>query len=997
MSQKDESGSKKPENLQKVTLEFETATLNSTDPLNPSNTELSSTSKLPHTFTATQTSAHASPTLPTVVLPRSSEIPLASLPVNSSGPSSPGLTPRSPGSPARLPHHPQSSVSFSEQGLPRPSGSSLQVQSPSYNIEDSNIYRGSYGVHSSSEIFATPSPSGGLAPHLAVSPLVRSRANSRTRSSGRITPAHSTVSLFSHEDSPLSPYRRRRKYRHSRLASQNDDTSSDDSSNSSSDDDDDNDNDDEDLDSSGEVSSTGSDYSQKDSNEPAIKRKKKSRKARKKKKKKKGNPQSYLERMLFGGGIGGDGMPVVRSGFGLEEFRDGFFDAIYSPISFIEKLAYESVSQESEAMAIAEKSPSLYTSAISSLRMVVYSMMSPHNGVKLFKAFITYFVAYILCVIGPVGRWLGHYRLFFPLACVLHQAAHSSGSQIEIFIQCAGGIALGLGVGSLSYFVSTSTQSAQSGYGGLQAVSVVFMTFLVAWVRASFIRLYHGMIAFHMAHLFMAVVNVSEIRDWYRVRLFAVPYGLGVALTLVLNLLIVPDFFHNEAFTSFLDAIEQCRVTILAISQADPEALAKEVEVLNKTSNDMSIVFREMLNEITISTVNNKQAIQLRNAIQMFIGRIRVVPCPTYLYGPLLSEDEYGTLTGSDDAHYRSRVAGSSIRRSHIFIRDTFQEPTSSILQVVLKSLDNLDKFLKYLKYPLPRYKNSNNLHYSELMTSQADLRNCQYALDMLSESLLQKASNEGVNVEWRATPVVNVLVYVHYLYDMSRSLGHVIDELVDAAGTKRKWHIAFPNYPFSRALKTNTRQTTHDRGGQSAFYFYHTKADIEQVFEQLHEISVAHRRASVLASEEELTPADARKKRRENERNNAASDEQHKLRYRLWRLVHRLQGYESRYAIRTSIIVTSLCIPGWIHHSRDWFNNYNLWTAPFIAVVIMHPRVGGNLHDLFVRTACAILGVVWAGISFRAHYGNPYVLCVMCAVFSKYITANILIPFFFS
>lgn len=64
----------------------------------------------------------------------------------------------------------------------------------------------------------------------------------------------------------------------------------------------------------------------------------------------------------------------------------------------------------------------------------------------------------------------------------------------------------------------------------------------------------------------------------------------------------------------------------------------------------------------------------------------------------------------------------------------------------------------------------------------------------------------------------------------------------------------------LSRALKTNTRQTTHDRGGQSAFYFYHTKADIEQVFEQLHEISVAHRRASVLASEEELTPADARK-----------------------------------------------------------------------------------------------------------------------------------------
>lgn len=687
--------------------------------------------------------------------------------------------------------------------------------------------------------------------------------------------------------------------------------------------------------------------------------------------------------MLFGGGgISGDGMPAVRSGFGLEEFRDGFFDAIYSPISFIEKLAYESVTQESEVMALTEKTSSIYSSLISSLTGVVHNLISAANLVKLFKAFIAYFVAYILCVIGPVGEWFGHYRLFLPLACILHQAGHSSGSQIEILVQCAGGMALGLGVGALGDYVSTSTQAAQAGYGGLQAVSVVLLTFVAAWIRASYIRLYHGMIAFHMAHLFMAVVNVSEVQDWYRARQFAVPYSLGVALTLVFNLIIVPDFFHGEIFSSFTGALEQCKSTIVAISHAEPDALAREVENVNRISNEVSMTFREMLNEITISTVSNSQAIQLRNALQMFIGRIRVVPCPTYLYGPLLSDEEYSTLTGSDDAHYRTLATGTTIRKSHVFIRDTFQEPTSAIIQSVLQSIDTIAEVLQYLKYPLSQSSNATK-YYSDLAAAQDNLKNCQYALDMLSDSLLLRAEQQGVNVEWRATPVVNVLVYVHYLYDMSRSLGHVMEELGSVAGSRRSWKISFLNYPFLRALKINTRQTTHDRGGQSAFYFYHTKSDIEKVFEQLHEIN-SYRRETKQHKKHSSEGSVRHEVSNSSTPHAGELDNRNKLRYKLWKIAHRLQGYESRFAVRTSITVTTLCIPGWIRSSSGWYNNYNLWIAPFIAVLMMHPRVGGNFHDLIIRTTFAILGVVWGGISFRARYGNPYVMCIMCAVFSK-------------
>ena len=47
-----------------------------------------------------------------------------------------------------------------------------------------------------------------------------------------------------------------------------------------------------------------------------------------------------------------------------------------------------------------------------------------------------------------------------------------------------------------------------------------------------------------------------------------------------------------------------------------------------------------------------------------------------------------------------------------------------------------------------------------------------------------------------------------------------------------------------------------------------------------------------------------------------------------------------------------------------------------------MHPRVGGTLQDLAVRTFCAVIGAVWGGIAYAAGDGNPYVMAVFAAVY---------------
>lgn len=723
------------------------------------------------------------------------------------------------------------------------------------------------------------------------------------------------------------------------------------------------------------------------------------------------NPQSYLERTLFGSGqinntagnkdtknagiFDGDDddddendlineiegtIPAVRCGFGLEELREGFFDAIYAPISVIEKLAYESVSQECEIAAKTE-SPFFFSLKIfNSIKGVVHLLMGAENSLKLFKAFTAFFIAYVLCLVSVTGEWLGEYRYFLALATILHQAGHSSGSQIEILAQATVGTAMGIGIGALSVYVSTSTPAARQGYGGLLALFLSLVTFLSSWVRASFIRIYHGMLSFQMSLIMMTVAGVSDQPRWHRARELAVPYILGIALSCVVNLLIVPDFFHTQIISTFSEVFAQCRKSLETIIQADSDTQADDAEVLNKVSNTLSIVIREMLNEITISQFSNEQAISLRNVLQIFIGRIRVVPCPIYLYGPLLSDYEYATLTGSEDARYHQLVAAESIRLSHVFIRDTFQESSTSIIRVMIDALTNMQQFAEYMKTPIASFLSRKEdtehkfVHIENLQISIQSIRACQHVLEHLSEHLLERAEACGIRVEWRATPVVNVLVYVHYLYDMSRSLSHVLDELLTLGLQKRKWIVSPPNYPFARALKTNTRQITHDRGGQSAFYFYLTKNDVERVFKKIHEMNTAKINADTELQQDSRSI--------QNQSYLFKVEEKRKLRYKIWKFFHRLQGYESKFAIRTALTVTLLSVPGWISSSRDWYNYYDLWMAPIVALLVLHPRVGGNIHDLFVRTALALLGTVWGGITYRVRYGNPYVMAVMCAVF---------------
>ncbi|KAK4692460.1 hypothetical protein P7C71_g4752, partial [Lecanoromycetidae sp. Uapishka_2] len=106
------------------------------------------------------------------------------------------------------------------------------------------------------------------------------------------------------------------------------------------------------------------------------------------------------------------------------------------------------------------------------------------------------------------------------------------------------------------------------------------------------------------------------------------------------------------------------------------------------------------------------------------------------------------------------------------------------------------------------------------------------------------------------------------------------------------------------------------------------------------------------------------------------------RFRYHLWEILHRLQGFESRFAFKVTLVTTLISVPAWLPPSRVWWNDNESWWTVVTVWVMMHPRVGGTLQDLVVRVFCAAIGALWGGFAYAAGGGNPYVMAVFAAIY---------------
>lgn len=167
-------------------------------------------------------------------------------------------------------------------------------------------------------------------------------------------------------------------------------------------------------------------------------------------------------------------------------------------------------------------------------------MTTSRAGIRLLKSFIGFFACYILCLVPASRDWLGRYNYIIVLSALVNHPGRTVGSQLDGAIMTILGTVAGLGWGSLALYVSTSSDIARSGYGGVLAIFLVLFTATIGWLRCVYIRFYQAVISAGFAITYTCLANTSETVSWRKVFDYGIPWVLGQAVCLVVALLIFP-------------------------------------------------------------------------------------------------------------------------------------------------------------------------------------------------------------------------------------------------------------------------------------------------------------------------------------------------------------------------------------------------------------------------------------------------------------------------
>ncbi len=240
-----------------------------------------------------------------------------------------------------------------------------------------------------------------------------------------------------------------------------------------------------------------------------------------------------------------DGIQSDLETYGVEELRDGFFDAsFYRPpqINRNELMRKALMTlpedfQKSHPLSLRWFLPQQLREVRTFLRQVTTS----RAGIKLMKTFLGFFITYTICLIPASRDWLGRYNYIMVISAIINHPGRPIGSQIDgAFMTILGAVA-GLGWGSLALYVSTSTSTARLGYGGVLAAFLVLFTAVIGWLRCVLIRFYQAVLSAGIAIFYTCLANTSQNVGWVKVFDYGIPWALGQAVCLLVSVVIFPE------------------------------------------------------------------------------------------------------------------------------------------------------------------------------------------------------------------------------------------------------------------------------------------------------------------------------------------------------------------------------------------------------------------------------------------------------------------------
>lgn len=62
-------------------------------------------------------------------------------------------------------------------------------------------------------------------------------------------------------------------------------------------------------------------------------------------------------------------------------------------------------------------------------------------------------------------------------------------------------------------------------------------------------------------------------------------------------------------------------------------------------------------------------------------------------------------------------------------------------------------------------------------------------------------------------------------------------------------------------------------------------------------------------------------------------------FRQQIWTLLHRMQGFETRFGLKTALVTSLLALPAYLTNSHLWWDRYEGWWGVVMGWLIMGPR----------------------------------------------------------
>ena len=680
----------------------------------------------------------------------------------------------------------------------------------------------------------------------------------------------------------------------------------------------------------------------------------------------------------------------------VEELRDGFFDAAFlkppkDKHDDLKRHAEETlpISFQREALSMSNALPR----HLHGLQRFLRDITTTRAGINLAKSILAPFIAYCLCLVPSIRSWLGRYSYIMVISTIINHPGRTVGAQVDGAITTILGTVVGLGWGALALWVSDSTAPAKRGYGGILATFLILFMAPLSALRAYYIKLYQLVLCAGIAIIYTCLAETSGEIAWSKLFDYGIPWVLGQTLGLIVCCSMFPDAGSRPLAVALHNAFDVMQQS-LALPQADEIKVHRKLALMFV---NLSQAHRDLVIDLTLTRFSPLDVTELRNLMQAVIRSLLSLKMdahpfnefePTKTSAPVSKfhampgqehlqahNDNFtgnsnnttsmanGTAISRDDTVININVKakpGRPFRRTHSqervirLVVGNLSEPILDLLALIRTSLRRCDAVLMsisgYRQYLGPPIDVSSNI-----LEALVKIREAMKRYDTDEEALLQSPdlpptySNHPEPVE--------MLLFSRPIRQAVSSTEQLLIKVKAIQEKRRGWRLHLPSYPFHKALQRTNAQVRHDRGGVTAAYFFRSQRELARSLSSmasiykplpqqdpsvLHEPSAAgpdlgtesltgSRRAGTIGkyAEEEKNAADP----------STQAPAQKRLRFEVWKILHRLQGFETRFALKVTITTILLSVPAWLEQSKVWWNDSEIWWAVVFAWLMLHPR----------------------------------------------------------